>query len=312
MSSAAGSRAALQAQTIPWWQTYQFRYAVVAFLFVLPAIINLVAFRYLPIVWTANTSLWDYSLLRGYTRMVGFDNYIQALTGDPLFFVSLRVTLLYTVIRVPIQVILGLLLAAFTSGDKRGMGLMRSLIFIPVVMSFVVVSVIWGLVLNTNNGLLNALLSTLGLPRGTYLSSVQNALPSIITITIWKEVGYTVIILVAAIKGIPKVYYEAAVVDGANRWQQFIHVTVPLLRGPLLFVIVTTTLFSFEVFIPIYQLTDGGPSRSTLVTIFYIYQQAFKFGKFGYAAALSIIMLVIVLAISIIQFRALRQDTAES
>jgi multiple sugar transport system permease protein len=192
------------------------------------------------------------------------------------------------------------------------MGLMRSLIFIPVVFSFVVVSVIWGLVLNTNNGLLNALLSTLGLPRGTFLTSAQYALPSIIAITIWKEVGYTVIILVAGIKGIPREFYEAAVVDGANRWQQFLHLTIPLLRGPLLFVIVTTTLFSFEVFIPVYQLTDGGPSRSTLVTIFYIYQQAFKFGKFGYAAALSIIMLVIVLAISIIQFRIFRRDTAQA
>ncbi len=299
---------AASAQSRGWWQNYKFRYGLVAFLFVLPALINLAVFRYYPIIWTGYTSFWDYSLLRGYTRMVGFDNYIRAFSDDPAFYTSLRITLIYTAVRVPLQVVLGLLLAVFTAQDKRGMGLMRSLIFIPVVISFIVVSIIWGLVLNTNNGLLNAFLSTFGLPRGTYLTSVRNALPSIIAISIWKEIGYTVIILVAGIKGIPKVYYDAAVVDGANAWQRLIKVTVPMLRGPMLFVTVTATLFSFQVFIPVYQLTSGGPSRSTLVAIYYIYQQAFRFGRFGYASALSIILMVIVLVISVVQLRLFRSS----
>jgi multiple sugar transport system permease protein len=290
-----------------WWQTHKFRYSVVAFLFVFPALANMLIFRYYPIIWTGYTSFWDYSLLRGYTRMVGFDNYIRAFTNDPQFYTSLRITLIYTLIRVPLQVFLGLLLAAFTAQNKRGMGLMRSLIFVPVVISFVVASIIWGLVLNTNNGLLNAILTTAGLPRGVYLTNPNNALNAIIAISIWKEIGYTVIILVAGIKGIPQVYYDAALVDGANRWQRLRYVTVPMLRGPLLFVTVTATLFSFQVFIPVYQLTSGGPSRSTLVAIFYVYQQAFRFGRFGYAAALSMILLVIALIVSVIQlwfFRA--------
>jgi ABC-type sugar transport system permease subunit len=293
---------------LSWWRTYKFHYAFVALLFVLPALINLAVFRYYPIIWTGYTSFWDYSLLRGYTQMVGFENYIKAFTNDPAFLISLRITLVYTAVRVPLQVALGLLLAVFTAQGKRGMGIMRSLIFIPVVISFIVVSIIWGLVLNSNNGLLNALLTTFGLPRGTYLISADNALLSIIAISIWKEIGYTVIILVAGIKGIPKVYYDAAVVDGANAWQRLTHVTIPMLRGSMLFVTVTATLFSFQVFIPVFQLTSGGPSRSTLVAIFYIYQQAFRFGRFGYASALSVILMVIVLIVSVIQLRLFRSN----
>src|SRR5581483_2989060 len=172
--------------------------------------------------------------------------------------------------------------------------------------SFIVVSIVWGMILNRDVGLLNAILQTIGLPRLAYLTSPTNALPSIVLISIWKDIGYSVIILAAGLKGISSTYYEAAIVDGANAWQRFRFITVPMLRRALMFVIVTTTIFSFQVFIPVYQLTKGGPGQATSVIVFNIYQRAFIFGDMGSAAGISIMLLMIMLVISVVQMRLLR------
>lgn len=291
-----------------WWRSHRFLYAVTALLFVLPALINFAVFRYYPILWALGTSFWEYSLLGGYTEFVGLENYVRAFTNDPAFLASLRVTAVYALTKVPIQVGLALALAAFVNQERRGMGVVRTVIFIPVVTSYVVVSIVWGLVLNKDLGLLNAFLETFGLARIQFLTSATNALPTIIGITVWKELGFSVIILVAGMKGIPDEYYDAAIIDGANRLQRFFYVTLPLLRGPLMFVTVTTTLASFQVFIPIFQLTQGGPNRSTLVALYYIYRKAFIFGEMGYALALSMILVAILLAVSVVQMRLLRRE----
>jgi multiple sugar transport system permease protein len=290
-----------------WWQKYRNQTLILSFLFVLPALINFAVFRYYPMLWAAWASLWEYSLLRGFTEFVGFDNYTRLLS-DPTFWNSLRVTLYFTLLKVPLQVIIALALAVFASQERRGMGTMRAVIFIPVVTSFIVVSIVWGMILNRDVGLLNAILQTLGLPRLTYLTSPTNALPSIVVISTWKDVGYSVIILAAGLKGISPTFYEAAIVDGASAWQRFLFITVPLLRRALMFVIVTTTIFSFQVFIPVYQLTKGGPGQATNVIVYNIYQKAFIFGEMGYASALSMALLAIVLVISIVQMRLLRSD----
>jgi ABC-type sugar transport system permease subunit len=172
----------------------------------------------------------------------------------------------------------------------------------------VVVSIVWGMLLNKDVGLINAILQMLGLPRQSFLTSITNALPSIIAISIWKNVGYTVIILVAGLKGIPDLYYEAATVDGANSWQKFWNITIPLLKRQLMFVTVWATLGAFQVFIPIYALTDGGPSRTTNVIVYYIYKRAFAFNEMGYSSALSIILLVVLLFVSVIQMRLMRSE----
>jgi multiple sugar transport system permease protein len=125
---------------------------------------------------------------------------------------------------------------------------------------------------------------------------------------VWKDVGFSMIILMAGIKGIPPVYYEAAVVDGASRWQSFRHVTIPLLRPILMFIIVTRTVFSFQVFVPVYQMTKGGPLNATKVMVYYIYQQGFLFQDMGYASALSMVTLFILLVVSAFQMRLLRTD----
>ncbi len=271
----------------------------------LPALINFAVFRYYPMIWAAWASLWQYSLLGGFKEFVGLANYTRAL-ADPNFWNSLGVTLYFAVLKVPLQVVLALALAVFANQPRRGMGTIRALIFIPVVTSFIVVSIVWGMILNRDVGLLNAILQTLGLPRLTYLTSPTNALPSVVAISIWKDIGYSVILLAAGLNGISRTFYEAAIVDGANAWQRFRFITLPMLRRTLMFVLVTTTIFSFQVFIPVYQLTKGGPGQATNVIVYDIYKKAFVFGEMGLASAMSMMLLALMLVISIVQMRLLR------
>ncbi|KAA3646701.1 MAG: sugar ABC transporter permease [Chloroflexi bacterium] len=289
-----------------WWQKYRNQYILVGFLFVLPALINFAVFRYYPMAWAVNTSLWRYSLLRGFQEFVGIDHYIRAFTADTQFISSMKATLYYVLGKVPLTIILGLALASFANQERRGMGLMRALIFIPVVTSFVVVSIVWGMVLNRDVGLMNATLQGLGLPRMEFLTSPTNVMPTIIGISLWKDVGYSVIILVAGMRGIAQEFYDAAVVDGANAWQRFRYVTVPMLRRHLMFVSVISTLGAFQVFVPVYQLAPQ--QRNAQVIVYYIYQKGFIFGEMGYASALSVILLLILLFLSIFQIRVLRSE----
>ena len=290
------------------WRSATVRYRMVALLFVLPALLNFTLFRYLPMVLAVRASFWDYSLLGGFRRFVGFGNYLRALTNDPFFWNSLRVTILFAIGYVPLIIALALALAVFANQRRRGMGIFRGIVFAPVVTSYVAVSIVWGMVLNKDVGLLNSGLQTLGLPRVEFLTSATHALPTLVGISVWKDVGYSMIILVAGLRGIPHDFYDAALVDGANAWQRFRYVTVPMLRRSLMFVTVIATLFAFQVFIPVYQLTQGGPGQATTVVVYYVYQRAFEFGEMGYASALSILLLLLLMVISITQMRLLRSD----
>ncbi len=280
---------------------------IIAFLFVLPAILNFAVFRYYPIFWSFRASLWKYSLLGGFDEFVGFDNYVRAFS-DTTFIKSLGLTGLFTVFKVSLQVVLAIALALFVNQQKKAMGLARTLIFIPVVTSYIVVAVIWGMLLNKDYGLLNSFLSSVGLERLEYLTSQKNAFPTLVIISVWKDVGYSMILLVAGMKGISNVYYEAAEIDGASVFQKLFYITLPMLKRTLMFILVTTTIGAFQIFIPVYQLTKGGPRRATMVTMYHIYQQAFNYGEMGYASALSIILLVILLIISLGQMRLLRSE----
>ena len=293
------------------WQrvwSRQNRGYLIAFLFVLPALLNFVVFRYLPILWAGRASLYQYSLLGGYRGFNGLDHYIRAFVDDPLFWKSMKVSVLYVLGKVPLQIIFALALAVFVQRSGLAMGAVRSAIFTPVVMSMIIVTLIWQMMYHPDVGLLNGILRSVGLPRQLWLTSAKTALPSIMAMTIWKDVGFSMIILVAGLQGIPQEFYEAAVVDGANRWQLFWRITLPLLRRTLLFVVVTQTIFSFQVFVPVYQMTKGGPLDSTKVIVFYIYQQGFLFQDMGYASAISMIVLVLILIVSVIQMRVLRSE----
>lgn len=299
--------AELEIPRISWWKRKKFKDAFSAILFALPALINFAVFRYYPIVWSVRASLWDYSLLGGFRNYLGLGNY-ERLLGDKFFWQSMGVTAKYFAMYVPIVILFAMLLALFSNQKKPGMGAIRAIIFIPVVTSFVVVSIIWGMLLNKDVGLINSIIRSFGLSRISFLMDKENALPTIALISIWKNVGYSVIVLAAGLKNVPGEMYEAATVDGANSWQRFWNITIPMISRQLMFVTVWATLGAFQVFIPIYALTNGGPSRATNVIVYYIYSKAFQFGEMGYASAISMVLLLVLLLVSVLQMRLFRRD----
>ncbi len=285
------------------------RYYLAAFLFVLPALVNFAVFRYLPILAALRASVYQYSLLGGFGDFVGLDQYV-AIFSDSYFRNSLWVTLKFTLYKVPLQVFFSLLLALFLARENLATSFVRSAVFTPVVTSVIVVSILWSMMYHSQLGLINSLLSLVDIPPQAFLSNPRRALPALTAMMIWKDVGFSMIILMAGLKGIPVVYREAAVVDGARPWEVLWHITLPLLRRVMMFVIVTQTIFSFQVFVPVYAMTRGGPLEATKAVVYYIYQYGFLFQDMGTASAMSIVTLLILLVVSVIQMRAFRSDVA--
>lgn len=292
------------------WQrlwTRRNRNYLIAFLFVLPAVINFVIFRYLPIFTAIQASLWQYSLLGGYRDFNGLQHYVFMLY-DSFFWKSMWVTVLFVLIKVPLQIILSLFLAILLQKEKWVSNFVRSAIFTPFVVSIVVVSIVWSMMYHSQLGLINSLLSIVGIPKQAFLSDVSRALPAIAIMMIWKEIGFSMILIMAGLKNIPIDYREAAIVDGATSWQIFLNITIPLLKRVLMFVVVTQTVFSFQVFVPVLTMTKGGPQDWTKVIVYYIYQYGFLFQDMGYASAMSVVTLVLLLIVSGVQMRLLKSD----
>jgi len=280
---------------------------MIAFLFILPALINFTIFRYIPIFMSMYASMFEYSLLGGYGDFIGLQHYQRMMT-DPVFWRSLQATVLFVLYKVPLQIAFSLGLAILLVRQSLGTAIVRSAILTPMVTSIIIVSIIWAMMFQSQNGLFQSMLVAMGFRKTPFLSDANLALPAISVMMIWKDIGFSFIIFVAGLKGISETYYEAAIVDGANRWQLFLHITLPLLKPVLMFVIVTQTIFSFQVFVPVYQMTLGGPLDSTKVIVYYIYQQGFRFQDMGYASAISIVTLVLLLLVSWLQMRFLRAD----
>jgi len=288
--------------------SWRHRQLLIAFLFILPALINFTIFRYIPIAASIRASLYQYSLLGGYKNFIGLDHYTRML-GDATFWQSLQVTALFVIYKVPIQVVLSLALAVLLQRETVGAGIVRSAILTPMVTSVIVVSIIWAMMYHSQQGLIQSLLTAVGIPRQAFLSDAGRALPAVTAMMIWKDLGFSLIILLAGLKAIPQTYYEAALVDGANAWEAFRRITIPLLMPVLMFVVVTQAVFSFQVFVPVYQMTKGGPLDATKVLVYYIYQQGFLFQDMGYASAITMVTLVILVAISYLLMRWLQPQT---
>lgn len=278
---------------------------LIAFLFVLPALINFAIFRYIPIFMAGQASLYDYSLLGGFGDFVGMKNYLRAMEDD-LFWSSMWVSFQYALMKVPAQVVLALLLAMFVSRSVRGMGAIRTIIFFPVVTSLVVGAMLWSMMYNKDLGLIQSFMGTFGMRHNGFLSNPSLALSSIVAMMVWKEVGFSMIIFVAGLKGIPELYYEAARIDGASSLQRFFYITLPLLKPVTLFVVVTQTISAMQVFVPIFVMTQGGPFFATNAIVYYIYQNGFAYNDMGYASALSFFVLALLVAVSYLQFKLLK------
>ena len=269
---------------------------------------GLVVFRVIPIVVALLGSLFAFGLIGGARTFVGLDNFAE-LFGDELFRRSLANTIVFVAGVTTLQVLISLGLAVLLTRRLRGMTLFRTLIFVPVVISMVVASAIWRLALDSNEGLFNALLGATGLPRQPFLTSAEQALPAVMAMTVWKGIGYWMVIFIAGLKAIPETFYEAATVDGASSWQRFRSITLPLLRRPLAFVVVADTAINMLLFAPVFLITRGGPGDASNVLGYLMVNTAFTQGRMGYAATIAVVLLIASAVIIGMQLRLLRSDT---
>jgi len=278
-----------------------------AWLFIFPDCIGLLVFVAVPMVLALGLGFFSVDGFGGY-KFVGLANYNRILR-DPLFMKSLGVTIVYVFALVPGLYVSGLGLALLVRQRIPLIGLWRSLFFMPYAVSLVVVALIWKVMLIDKVGFINRILELIGLQGRSWLGDPNLALGSVLVVTIWFLMGYYMIIFLSGLQDIPREYYEAARIDGANSWNMFTQITLPLLRPTSFFVVLVSTVSAVsgsQAFDLIYVLTNGGPANSTSLVVFYIYQQAFKFNNYGYAAAMASVMVVILLAMTVVLFALTR------
>jgi len=263
----------------------------------LPGLIGIALITLLPLALGFVFSFFEYDLIRP-PRFVGLENYSATVT-DQVFWVTAGNTLYFAVTQVALGTVVALLVALLFSQAMPGNGVMRTIVYLPQAMSYVVVALIWNLLYDPLNGPLNGFLQAVSLGPINFLTDAQLAMPSIIVMSIWRNLGYFMIILLAGIQSVSTETLEAAQVDGAGAVQRFFYVTLPQLSNTLLFVIVTWFLGSLQMFTQSYVMTDGGPVNATRTLVFQMYDAAFKAGSIGEATAISVMMFSAVVVVSV-------------
>lgn len=277
-------------------------------LFIAPGLIWFLTFMLYPLLYSLWMSFHEWKI-RGPSEFVGIANFTRVF-ADPVNLIALRNTVVYALLSVPAQMILGLLIALMLERITRGKVLFRLIYYLPVISSWVVVSLMFMFLFNSE-GLFNYVFGdVLGLvnPNTAWLNRASTALPVIALLGVWKGVGWSMLIYLAALQSIPKELVEAAQIDGANGTQVTRFVTVPLLSPTTLFILVMLTIGAFQSFIQFYIMTGGGPMHQTEVFLSYMYNQAFEFLDFGYASAIAWVLAALILAISLIQFRLIKES----
>ena len=280
--------------------------------FALPFVLVFTIFLAGPIVASLVLSFTDFGLrdLRNPlgTDFVGLANY-QALLDDPKFHKAMINTVYFVIVGVPLTLVIGLAVAlALDRGIKKFRTLFRVGYYLPVVTSIVAIAVVWRFVLNPDQGLINLLLAQVGIDGPSWLADPMLAMPSIIAMAVWRNLGLAMIVFLAGLQTIPAQLYEAAAIDGAGRWQAFRNVTLPLLRPTILFLVVITTIGYLQLFEEPFVMTEGGPLDQTLSISMYMYQQGFEFFNQGYAAAIAWILFILVAIVAVVQIRLLRSE----
>lgn len=269
--------------------------------FLAPSAIPLLLFTAVPMVSSVWVSLHDWNLISP-MRWVGLDNY-QDLLSDPSTRRVFLHTALYCLGYLPLVYAGGLGLALALNQRLRGRSFFRAAYFLPVVTSWVVVALVWRWLLNPNNGLVNSALGALGLPQPGWWTDPGWALPSVVLASAWKDLGFVMVIMLAGLQTIPRDVLEAAWVDGAGAWQRFWRVVLPLLSPSTFFVVVISLINGFQVFDQVYVMTGGGPAGSSQVVVGQVYDLTFRYGRAGEANALSWLLFLVILAITVVQVR---------
>ena len=276
-----------------------------AILLLAPVLAFFVLFQYYPILKSVVISFREYGLLLRDRPFVGLANYAR-LFDDPLFLSALGNTMLFVSVVVVVGVVIALFFAILIERSGRMAGFYRTLYFIPVVTSLLATSMIWRW-LFASGGLVNYILAAVGLEPQAWLLSEALALPSLMALTVWKNLGFDMVLFAAALQAIPASYYEASSIDGAGSWQNFRFVTLPQLRPIVLLVCITAVIRSFQVFTIVLAMTQGGPLNSTRTIVYHIYEQGIQYDEMGYASAAAVVLLVIIGLFTALQMRLGRE-----
>lgn len=268
--------------------------------FALPQAISLLCLGILPVIIAFVLSMFDWNGLRD-PVFVGLENFRYIFQAEDTY-IALKNTLVYTLIYVPCNIVLSLLLAVLLN-KAAGKIFYRAVFFLPQIVTSVAIAVIWSWIYQPQYGILNALLKMFGIEGHAWLRETGTAMGSVLVMSIWWGLGYNTVLFLAALQNVPKSYLEAAEIDGADRFRQFIHVTLPMVSPTTLLVTITSLINSFQVFDQCYLLTSGGPAKRTYTMAIYIYETAFKNFKLGRASAISLIMFAVIVSVSVMQFR---------
>ena len=272
-----------------------------AFLMLAPNIIGFFMFMMFPILATFFFSFTKYDLILP-PEFIGFGNYIK-LFKDPIVATVLSNTFIFTLISVPVCMAISLVLAVLLDQKIAFKRFYRAVYFIPCITSMVAVAIVWQWLYNPQFGLINYFLGFIGIKGIRWLSSPDTSLLSVAIVSIWKNIGYNMMLFLAGLQGISTTYYEASELDGAGKWKQFIYVTFPMLSPTTFFIFVISIINSFQIFDTVMLMTDGGPGRSSSVLVHYLYQNAFRYFSMGYACAVAYLLFFVVLLITALNMR---------
>ncbi len=285
-----------------WQNPLKKKQAVWGYIFVSPWVIGFLIFGLYPIIMSLYYSLCHYDVLR-IPEFIGLRNYKELFFSDDKFWISIWNTLFYTALRVPLGIIGSLLLAVLVNNAVKGIKFFRTVFFVPSIITGVILSVIWLWMLNPQYGLINTILTFLGIKGPLWLINPDWSKPAIVLMSVWAIGGGRMLVFLAALQGIPEHLYEVVELDGGGWWSKFRYVTVPMI-SPILFLwSVLEVIFSLQVFVEAYIMTQGGPLNSTLFYNLYLYNKAFDDFEMGYASAMAWILLIITLIITLIQFK---------
>lgn len=264
----------------------------------LPAALLFLIFRIIPAFAGAGLSAFRYRI-GGVPEFIGFENYVR-IWNDPIFAQALKVTVIYTALAVPLTICASVAVAMLVRRKFPGVFFFRSVYFLPVITSLVLAGGIFGWIFSSA-GPWSQFLNLLGLPSESWLASRTLVIPVIVLVGVWARFGYGMLIVLAALQDVPREVEEAAMVDGATRWQSFRYIVLPFLRPVVFFLLILETSVSFQVFDFVFVLTQGGPSRGSYTLVYMLYDYAFRYGEFGFAAAIGVCLLVMTMAVALVQ-----------
>lgn len=279
----------------------EYRDSIWGYTFIMPMLIGFVVITIAPIIATFYFSMTDKNLMARKMDFVGMENYIE-LFRDKTFHSTIKQTVEFALLLMPSNLILSMSLALLLKEKFRGCGFFRTAVFTPVVISIVVWGVLWKYIFKTDNGLINDILKMIGIKGPQWLNNLKLSIPIVAFVTLVKGVGMNMILFIGALLDVPKDYTEAAALDGANKWKQFLHITLPTIAPTIFLVMILTTINSLKVFGQINVMTGGGPGTSSYVMVYYIYQTAFKYYRFGYASAVSVVLFLMIVALTLLQW----------